>query len=376
MFAEKLKNQPLKMIVRVYKNTLTAYGVIWDGDGTYFVSHLNRLEAEYDDIKVRVHTYGGSVFDGNLMYNALNKSEANIELVVDGIAASMGAIIMMSRPREDVSIVENGYAMIHAPASGGGGTAADFEKDAKLLRAIEKNFKKKLMARTGMSESEVEKLMIGDNWFDAEECLAMGLVSKIIPSQVDLIQPVEEPTDLKKQEVFNRYSALLTQPINKSNTINKSNMKQPLITAFGLKTVTAQSSDTAVIEAAQAQLQTETQARIDAENELENYKKAQVKAYLDTAEKDKLFDPEQREVYENIGEKSGIEALMTVLNSSKKGSAPNIAGAIKGGGNGLDEPRANWDFDQWMEKDPKGFEKMAEETPAKYNQIFNAKYNK
>ncbi|MCT4698462.1 Clp protease ClpP [Tenacibaculum haliotis] len=362
------------MIVKTHKNTLTAYGVIWDGDGAYFVSHLNKLEAEYDDIKVRIHTYGGSVFDGNLMYNALNKSTAIEKIIIDGIAASMGAVMILSRP--NVEIVENGYVMIHAPLSYRDGTAADFEKDAKLLRSIEKNFKKKLMARTGMSESEVEKLMIGDNWFDAEECLAMGLVSKIIPSQVELTLPVEEPSALKKQEVFNRYAALLTQPINKSNTNNKSNMKQPLITALGLKNVNAQSSDTAVVEAVEAQLQTETQARKDAEKELETYKKGQVKAYLDTAEKNKLFDPEKREVYENIGEKSGIEALMTVLSTSKKGTAPNIVGAIKGGKEGEDEPRANWGFDQWMEKDPKGFEKMAEKEPAKYNQIFNAKYNK
>lgn len=363
------------MIVKTHKNTLTAYGSIWGGDGTYFVNHFSRLESEYNDITVRLHTNGGSVFDGNLIYNAINKSKANVTIIVDGISASMGAIIMLSA--KNVQIVENGFVMIHAPSSYVSGNAKDLEADAKLLRMIEKNFVAKLQAKTGKSKQEAEKLMDGsDHWFDADECLAMGLVSEIIPAQTTPIIPVNDPYGMERQEVYNVYASLLTDdfPIKTENFNTDTNMKQPLIKALGLVGLTAQSSDTAVIEAVQKELQNERTAKEKAERELKEYKDAQIKATLDVAIKDGVIEAEQRSVYENIGEKSGVDALVTVLSGAKgKETAPNIAQHIKGGSA---DARANWTFDQWQKEDKKGLEKLAETNPAKFNQLFNAKYGK
>lgn len=362
------------MIVKTRKNTLTAYGSIWSGDGTYFVNHFSRLENEYNDITVRLHTNGGSVFDGNLIYNAINKSKANVTIIVDGISASMGAIIMLSA--KNVQIVENGFVMIHAPSSYVSGNAKDLEADAKLLRMIEKNFVAKLIAKTGKSKQVVEELMNGsDHWFDADECLAMGLVTKIIPAQTTPIIPVNF-YGMESQEVYNVYASLLTDdfPIKTENFNTDTNMKQPLIKALGLVGLTAQSSDTAVIEAVQKELQNERTAKEKAERELKEYKDAQIKATLDVAVKDGVIEAEQRSVYEDIGEKSGVDALVTVLSQAKgKETAPNIAQHIKGGSA---DARANWDFDQWQKEDKKGLEKLAETNPAKFNQLFNAKYGK
>lgn len=363
------------MIIKTHKNTLTAYGSIWSGDGTYFVSHLSRLEDEYSDVTVRLHTNGGNVFDGNLMYNAINKSKANVTIIVDGISASMGAIIMLSA--KNVQIVENGFVMIHAPSSYVSGNAKDLEADAKLLRMIEKNFIAKLQAKTGKSKQEAEKLMDGsDHWFDADECLAMGLVSQIIPAQTTPIIPVNDPYEMDGQDVYNVYASLLTNDFPIKNEINKTeiNMKELLISALGLVGLTSQSSDTAIIEAVQKQLQGMEAAKEQAENELKEYKQAQIKATLDVAVKDGVIKAEQRSVYEDIGEKSGVDALVTVLSGAKgKDVAPNIAGHIKGGSA---DARANWTFDQWQKEDKKGLEKLAETDPAKFNQLFNEKYKK
>ncbi|MCD8440759.1 Clp protease ClpP [Tenacibaculum finnmarkense] len=362
------------MIIRTLGNKLQAYGRIWNGDGEYFVSCLNRIEAEYDDVEVHLHTVGGDVFAGNFIFNGLNKSTKVSKLVVDGIAASMGAIATTAI--ENVEIVDNGYLMIHAPSANPRGTADVIQKEVDLLRSMEKDFVRKLVAKTGLPEAKVKLWLVGDNWFDAEKCLALGLVSKIIPAVVKLPVVIEDPTALQISEVSSRYAALLTTPINKTNTIKKTNMKQPLITALGLSEVTAQSSDTAIITAVQAQLQTEIQARKVAENALADYKKGEIKALLDTAEKDKLFDATQREVYAKIGESAGVEALRIVLKSPKNNAAPNIADAIQNGSSGQPETRATWDFDKWQKEDPKGLEKLAEKSPAEYDKMFNAKYNK
>ncbi|CAA0207422.1 conserved hypothetical protein [Tenacibaculum maritimum] len=364
------------MIVTTYKNTLTAYGTIWSGDGTYFISHLSKLEAEYTDIEVRLHTSGGSVFDGNLIFNACNKSNNIEKIIIDGIAASMGSIIMLSR--QTVEIVENGYAMIHAPSSGSFGNAKDMESQAKLLRMVENNFVIKLMARTGKPKSEVQKWMDGsDYWFGAEECLEMGLVTKIIPAKVDTILPVTDPENMDNQEVFNMYASLLTANFkpNNSEIINSFiNMKQPLITALGLTGVTAQSSDTAIIEAVQAKINAVASERDTAVNKLTEHVEAQVKVVLDQHEEAGNLDKEKRSVYETIGKQSGVEALITVLGVPKnKVEAPNIKGLIQNSNNS-EASTAGWDYTKWQQENPKGLEAMAAKDPAKFNLLFNAKY--
>ena len=366
------------MILKTNENELIAYGTIWSGDGQYFVSALSRLEKEYDEITVRLHTYGGSVFDGNLIYNACNKSDKVDKIVVDGISASMGSIIMLSRKKTEM--VENGYVMIHAPSSGSYGNAKDHESSAKLLKMVEKNFVIKLMARTGKSKTDVEKWMDGsDYWFDAEECLALGLISKIIPARVDTVLPVVDPSDMEKEEVYNMYASLLTADFsaNQNPKINpKSNMKQSLITALPLVGVTAQSSDTAVIEAVQNHIQALEQERDNAVNALSAQTESQIKTVLDQHQEAGTFDEKDRDTYAKIGKTSGIEALQTVLGVPKsQQAAPNISGMIQKDSENSAE-RANWSFDDWQKNDRKGLEALAEKDPAKFNQLFNAKYKK
>ncbi|MCD9582288.1 Clp protease ClpP [Tenacibaculum maritimum] len=340
------------------------------------MSHLSRLETQYSDIEVRLHTGGGSVFDGNLIYNACNKSNNIDKIVIDGIAASMGGIIMLSRQK--VEIVENGYVMIHAPSSGSYGNAKDMESQAKLLRMVEKNFVAKLMARTGKPKNEVEKWMDGsDYWFDAEACLALGLVTKIIPSRVDTVLPITDPENMENQEVYNMYASLLTADFNpqKRTILNSlSNMKQPLITALNLVGVNVQSSDTAIIEAVTAKLKAVEAERDAAQNKLTENVDAQLKVILDQHQEAGTFAKDKREVYNKIGKQSGVEALLTVLGTTPKAAqAPNLNGLIQ---NKTSEARADWTFDKWQKEDKKGLEAMAESDPAKFTALFNSKYGK
>lgn len=363
------------MIFKTHKNTLTAYGTIWSGEGMYFEDIFKRLENDYNDITVRLHTYGGSVFDGNLIYNTLNKSTKNVTIIVDGIAASMGGLIMLSR--QDVKIVENGYVMIHAPSGGGRGNAKDLEGSANLLRLVEKNFITKFTQKTGKSKEEVTKWMDGSNyWFDAQQCLEMGLVNEIIPNTVETPLPVEAPEDMGDNKVFALYGSLLTTDVkeitNFKSEINN-NMKQPLIDALSLAGVTAQSSDTAILQAVQEKLQAVEAERDNLQNQLNNQVKDQVEALLN-ANKDS-FKEDKREVYQKIGETQGIEALTTVLNAlGAKSTPPKISNLITN--KGEKAPNADWNYEDWMEKDPEGLEKMSEEEPEKYNDLVNKQYKK
>jgi len=376
-----VENSDKQMILLIDKNELYAYGTIWNGDGMFFVSQLAHLEKHYNDIKIKLHTYGGSVFDGNIMCNAIEASKANITIDVMGIAASMGAILTMSAKK--VRIVDNGYIMIHAPHSGTYGNAKNMEDTAKLLRMMEKNFIQRLGKRLNQPEESVRKYLDGDNWLDAQEALELGFVSEIIPAEIQPILPVKNPEEMGESEVYNLYSELLLQPAALSRNSNPeqfnldNNMKQLLITAFALQ-LTEQSSDTAFVNALkekfnslEGELKTAKSEKTDAEAKLHQYESSRI----DTMIAEAGVSDDQKEVYKKIGETSGIDALAVVLKSQPKSQAPNISAMIHKGNAGT-AARMNWDFDKWQNEDPKGLEKLAKDEPEEFQKLFNAKYKK
>lgn len=376
------------MILARENNELYLLGTIWSGDGMWFVSELSRMEKQYNDITIKIHTYGGSVFDGNIMCNAIEGSKANITIEVIGIAASMGAILTMSS--KNVKIVENGFLMLHAPHSYTSGDAQTHESTAKLLRSMESQFLKKLSIRLNEPTDAVRKYIQGDNWVDAEEALKLGLVSEIIPSQVEPIIPIDRPENLGEIEVYNRFCAILTQTPkmtlqNTPNATEQNNldtdiqMKQLLITAFALQ-LTEQSSDTAVVgalkdkfKALEDDLKTAQASKTEAENQLQEYESKRIEAMI----KEAHIPEEQKEIYQKIGKTSGVEALAEVLKDKQKPQAPNLSAMVQAGGsNAVASGRENWDFDTWQKEDPQGLEKLSQEDKEKFQELFNAKYKK
>jgi ATP-dependent Clp protease protease subunit len=372
------------MIFSVKKNTITAHGQIWDGNGMEFVSIFSQMEGQYNDIIVKIHSYGGSVFDGNLMYNTVQNSKNVADIDIIGIAASMGAIISQSRKKKP-RMVRNGYLMIHAPSGDTYGTATDHENTAKLLRSIEKNFRNLLVDSTGKPESYVAKWMVGDNWFDAEQALKEGLISEIIEPESDTLTANLNPNELGAQGMYYQFTALLN-PKNELQINLDHTMKKPIIEALGLQGVTAESSDTAVIDAvrnhyegkitkAEAELKTANEKAKKAEEALTAQNKTAITAVIDAAKKDGKITEAQVATYEGIAAASGIETLNTVLAAIP--ARRSITGQMSASGKN-DSPvgRESWDFDKWQKEDPKGFEALSKDSPEAFKELLATKYRK
>ena len=385
IFAEKFQ----KMIFQVQQNTILAYGEIWNGNGMEFVTLFSKLESQYNQIIVKLHSYGGSVFDGNLIYNTIQNSKKEIDIQIIGIAASMTGIISQSRKDKKPSMVRNGFIMIHAPSGSTYGSALDHENNAKLMRSMEKNFTKLLASSTGKPENYVSKWMTGDNWFDAEQALKEGLISAIIEPESDTLTASLNPQELGAEGMYYQFTALLNPDNSQINLDN--NMKKPIIEALGLLGVTAESSDTAVIDAVRAHYEgkiTKTEQDLaaanlratNAENALKEQAKAVIAAEIEAGIKAGKITQDQKATYEAIAEASGIEALKTVL-----GNIPprqSITSQIpSGGGNSFNAPvvaagREAWDWDKWQKEDPKGFEAMHKNNLEAWQALYNQKFKK
>jgi ATP-dependent Clp endopeptidase proteolytic subunit ClpP len=372
------------MILKTSGNHIFMYGTIYPGDGSYFLDAFSRLDGIYPQLEIHIHCNGGSVFDGNLIYNTILSAKSECIGVIDGVAASMAAILLIAFKK--VLMAENGFLMLHAPSGGTYGDAKQHESNAALLRSIEKNFIKKLVARTGKSEKDVVKWMDGDNWFDAEQALEAGLIDEIIEPVTDI--KVDDPTN-NLQDTFNAFAALyVAKGDTDNNNLKINSMKTDLIHKFGLSGVNAQSSDTAILDAVQAHFDNklaEANAKLTAaeqkltalETAANESRDANIKAMLDKAEGAKKITAAQRATYESIGKTSGVDALQTVLDGLTA-HAP-LTERLKTGTGGsatASAGRDGWDWDKYQKEDPRALEAMAVNDPEAFNALYEAKYKK
>ena len=141
-----------------------------------FLADLKHVGA-VKNIRVRINSYGGEVFDGIAIYNILKRHQAKVTVEIYGIAASIASIIAMAGDR--VIMPANTWMFIHDPLALAIGDADDMRELADELDKIAASLVTTYMGKTGKTEKEVVKWMADDSWFSAAEALAAGLADEV-----------------------------------------------------------------------------------------------------------------------------------------------------------------------------------------------------
>ncbi len=370
------------MIATVNENVILLYGTIYDGDGRYIVYELNRVFSKYDDVTVHLHTPGGDVFEGNLIYNTLANTKTNVNIVVDGLSASMGSIIMLAGKK--ISMASNAFVMVHAPWGSAFGTHIEMTSAAKLLQSMEKLFVNQYSKRTGKTVDELKQWMIGDNWFSAEEALEAGLIDEIIEPVFTEENEVLQAESLKKMDLValqksfkSKFEASTQDPSQQH--INKqiiNNMKKQLINALSLANVSESSSDTAIIEAIQSQLSNSQKESVSKDetiqrltNEIKAFKDNAISSTVASAIQAGKISGSQREKYENIGKNAGVETLNSIL-EDMTGKPASVIDRINYSV-GQTSTTETWDE---LKKKPGVLEKLQADDLETFKALFKAKF--
>ncbi|WP_136464936.1 Clp protease ClpP [Flagellimonas onchidii] len=380
------------MIVKVDQNNIHIYGYLYHGDGIRFLGEFSKIDGTYPEIEVYLHTYGGSVFDGNMIFNTLTTAKSQVNTNIIGVGASMGAILSQAgKVRRQVS---NGFMMIHAATGGTYGTAKDHLSSANLLTEIEKQFIQLLVSKTGLKAKEVKKWLVGDNWFSAGQAKKEGLIDEIIDPLATLEIDIDDPESIGSEEVYNRFAASLkikdSKPVATQNEPSQElkskdvNMKKDVIRSLGLQNINGQSSDTAVISAIEEHInakvndyktkyENERTARENLETAINAQRDAKIKAILDKAENvDKTITAKQRkDIYEPIGKNTGLEALEAVLGGLKPHKSIT---AQVGGKPSTVTAQDGWDWDKYQKENPKALEALKKDDPDAFAELFKAKF--
>ncbi|MGV8905017.1 MAG: ATP-dependent Clp endopeptidase proteolytic subunit ClpP [Acetobacterium sp.] len=160
-------------------------GEIDENLSSLIVGQLIFLEAENDekDIQIYINSPGGSVTAGMAIFDTMNYIRCDVSTFCFGLAASMGAFLLAAGAKGKRYALPNSEIMIHQPLGGAQGQSTDVEIYAKRLIKTREKLNAILSERTGQPLETIAKDTDRDNFMDADEAKAYGLIDKIIVSR-------------------------------------------------------------------------------------------------------------------------------------------------------------------------------------------------
>jgi ATP-dependent protease ClpP protease subunit len=176
-----------------------------------FVSELRDITA--DSINVRINSYGGSVFDGIAIYNALRSHPAQVTTQVDAIAASIASVIAQAGDHRIV--MESAEVMIHeATAVAINATPSNLRELADIGDNQSEKIADIYASRSGGDRDEFLELMRAGTanmgtWFGHDEAVEAGLADEVmVPAKTENKttlpdpEPAETATGIDFMSVF------------------------------------------------------------------------------------------------------------------------------------------------------------------------------
>ena len=162
-------------------------GGVTDEMAFWFNTLLLQLEAKdaNEDIVVYINSPGGSVSAGLSMIDTMNLISCDVSTVCVGMAASMGAMLLLSGEKGKRKILPHSRVLIHQPLLMGGPErqqASDVKITAENILRLRDTLYEIMAEATGQSIEKIEKDCDRDYTLFAQEALEYGLVDEIVKS--------------------------------------------------------------------------------------------------------------------------------------------------------------------------------------------------
>ena len=145
------------------------------------VAQLLFLETDNPDadISLYINSPGGSVTAGMAIFDTMNYIKCPVRTVCVGMAASMGAFLLMAGEKGKRLALPNSEIMIHQPSGGASGQATDVTIHAKWLLRTKDKMNGLMAQMTGQPLERVQQDVERDYFMTAEEALAYGIIDEI-----------------------------------------------------------------------------------------------------------------------------------------------------------------------------------------------------
>jgi ATP-dependent protease ClpP protease subunit len=136
---------------------------------------MEQLKAAKDPVTVRIHSPGGSVFDGMAIYTMLRQRGVTVQ--VDGLAASAASLIAMAGTT--IRMGQGAMMMAHRAWTVAMGDGDSMRHAAGILDGIDASITSIYAARLKKPVEEMAKMLAGEVWLTAEQAKADGWADEI-----------------------------------------------------------------------------------------------------------------------------------------------------------------------------------------------------
>ncbi len=156
-------------------------GEITDDTANLVVAQLLFLEMEDpdSDISLYINSPGGSVTAGMAIYDTMRYIRPQVRTVCVGMAASMGAFLLMAGEKGKRLALPNAEVMIHQPLGGAQGQATDVAIRAEWLMKTKEKMTRMMAEMTGQPLDKVKADVERDYFMSAQEALDYHIIDEI-----------------------------------------------------------------------------------------------------------------------------------------------------------------------------------------------------
>jgi ATP-dependent Clp protease protease subunit len=156
-------------------------GPIEDQVANLVVAQMLYLESENPDkdIHLYINSPGGSVTAGMSIYDTMQFVRCDISTMCLGQAAIMGAFLLAAGEAGKRYALPNSRMMLHQPAGGSRGVAADIEIQAREILLMRGRLNELLAQHTGQTVERISQDTDRDFWMSPDEAVAYGLVDTV-----------------------------------------------------------------------------------------------------------------------------------------------------------------------------------------------------
>jgi ATP-dependent Clp protease protease subunit len=162
-------------------------GEVEDHMASLIVAQLLFLESENPskDISMYINSPGGVVTAGLAIHDTMQYIRPRVSTVCIGQACSMGSFLLAAGEPGMRIALPQARIMIHQPSGGARGMASDIEIQAREILRLRKRLNELYAKYTGKSIEDIDAAVDRDNWLDAEEAKAFGIVDKVFEARPD-----------------------------------------------------------------------------------------------------------------------------------------------------------------------------------------------
>jgi len=141
--------------------------------------YLDREDPERD-ISLYIHSPGGSVTAGLSIYDTMQLIKPDVSTICVGMAASMGAVLLLAGAKGKRYALPNSTVMIHQAAGGFEGTASDIEIRAREILRMQSRLRDIMALHSGQPIERISRDSDRDFFLTPEQAKDYGIIDEVI----------------------------------------------------------------------------------------------------------------------------------------------------------------------------------------------------